>query len=226
MQERGWWKEGEGVEERVPGRWSPAFRINTSTASLLGVRQVVSSPPFPRPFIPLALALTFPVAFVLSCFPSLPPAGPSFFLSPAATRIVVHRPVILCRSHSKPPSSSSSSSSCFAFLLPTFHLALHPEVSPLSLSLSFPQDFANFSDISSPPVISQHHSSFVPRSRRRLLSLTLVPLYFSSSKRKYVESTLLDTICYVSTCGGVAHGNDTRAPFSARTEDHRTGRDR
>lgn len=136
MQERGWWKEGEGVEERVPGRWSPAFRINTSTASLLGVRQVVSSPPFPRPFIPLALALTFPVAFVLSCFPSLPPAGPSFFLSPAATRIVVHRPVILCRSHSKPPSSSSSSSSCFAFLLPTFHLALHPEVSPLSLSLS------------------------------------------------------------------------------------------
>lgn len=157
---------------------------------------------------------------------SLPPSRRSFFLS-----------LSRCHPHCRPSPGHSVSfalETSFLFLLFVFLLRvpasdLPPRPSPRSfssLSLSFPQDFANFSDISSPPVISQHHSSFVPRSRRRLLSLTLVPPYFSSSKRKYVESTLLDTICYVSTCGGVAHGNDTRALFSARTEEPRTGRDR
>lgn len=61
-------KEGEskGVEERVPGRWSPAFRINTSTASL-GVRQVASSPPLQ----PLSLLLQRYYYYILPISPSL-----------------------------------------------------------------------------------------------------------------------------------------------------------
>lgn len=207
-------EEGEGVEERVPGRWSPAFRINTSTASLLGVRQVVSSPPFPRPLSLSCSCANLPRrlrTFVLSP-PSL---RPSFFLS--LSRCHPHcRPSpghSVCRSHSKPPSSSSSSSSCFAFLLPTFHLALHPEVSPLPLALSlrtlqiFPISFLRplFRSIIPP--------SFLVRIANFSLSHSCHPPYFSSSKRKCrIYVTRYDTLCFnMWRC--CAHGNDTRAPF-------------
>lgn len=73
---------GEGVEERVPCRWSPAFRINTSTASLGGtVRQPLLSP-FPT-LIPLPYSddaiflLSLLLSFYRALFTPVVRASPS-----------------------------------------------------------------------------------------------------------------------------------------------------
>lgn len=154
---------------------------------------------------------------------SLPPSRQSFFLS-----------LSRCHPHCRPSPGHSVSfalETSFLFLLFVFLLRvpasdLPPRPSPRSFSL-FPSGLCKFfrylfsARYFAAPFLLR--SSFASPTS---LSYSCPPLYFSSSKRKYVESTLLDTICYVSTCGGVAHGNDTRAPFSARTEEPRTGRDR
>lgn len=110
----GWKREkkgegGEGVEERVPGRWSPVFRINTSTASL-GVPSGSLFAPFPT-LIPLSHTSTT-LSFSYSHDP--------FLSSPFC-------PLLVSLSPLRPLSSSSLT---FLFSSPFFYVSF-PRCFPL-----------------------------------------------------------------------------------------------
>lgn len=125
---------------------------------------------------------------------SLPPSRRSFFLS-----------LSRCHPHCRPSPGHSVSFALettflfllFVFLLPTFHLALHPEVSPLSLSLSlrtlqiFPISFLRPLFRSIPFLLRSSFAS--PTS----LSYSCSPVFFKFEEEICrIHVTRYDTLCF------------------------------